>query len=139
MRGFLLEGAQGTLRIGELSDQVALFLQKTTQNLSLAVVVIDKEAEGIETMRNMLVDELALPFPALADKYNIVARRYGAEELPFLTLIDSAGRIRWFQSGFREGSMKALETEIEKVLDEAKPGEQSGGESGETPPPAEKP
>ncbi len=78
--------------------------------LMTAVVVIDTEPAGIEAMRAFLLDELALDVPVLADRFGIVARRYRAEALPYVVLIDAAGVVRWSHAGYDPaGLAKVLE------------------------------
>lgn len=68
--------------------------------LLTAVVVIDTDAAGIEAMRRFLLDELALDFPVLSDRFGILARRYRAEALPYVVLIDAGGVVRWSHAGY---------------------------------------
>lgn len=68
--------------------------------LVTAVVVIDTEPAGIEAMRAFLLDELAIGVPVLADRFGILARRYRAESLPYVVLIDAAGIVRWSHAGY---------------------------------------
>lgn len=68
--------------------------------LLTAVVVIDTDAAGIEAMRAFLLDELALDFPVLSDRFGILARRYRAEALPYVVLIDARGVVRWSHAGY---------------------------------------
>ena len=83
--------------------------------LTLAVVVIDTEKEGIEKMRRLVVDELDLPFPVLADRFAVVARRYGADVLPMSVVIDRNGVVKWLHSGFKPGTVKLLITQANRV------------------------
>lgn len=96
-----------------LKDFEAKFRSK---GVAVAVVSIDQEDAAIEEVRKKVVDELALPFPVGSDRYAIVQRRYGAENLPFLVLIDGEGVVRWFHSGYEADGLKPLETELQKVL-----------------------
>lgn len=73
--------------------------------VELAVVVIDTDAEGIETMKKLTVDELALKFPVLSDRFGVLARRYHANELPMTVLISPDGQVQWLSSGFAEGAI----------------------------------
>jgi alkyl hydroperoxide reductase subunit AhpC len=74
----------------------------------LAIVIIDSDQEGIDKMTKYAVDELALPYPVLADRYNILARRYHADTLPHVVLIDPAGKVGWVHSGYDEGGIQEL-------------------------------
>ncbi len=74
-------------------------------NIELAVVVIDTDPEGIEAMKKLTVDELALQFPVLSDRFGVLARRYHANELPMTVLITPDGQVKWLSSGFAEGAI----------------------------------
>ena len=76
--------------------------------VTLAVVVIDTEKEGIERMRALTVDKLRLPYPVLADRFGVLARRYGAVALPMAVLMGGDGVIRWVQTGYQPGSVDRL-------------------------------
>ena len=92
----------------ELAELKARARALDPRQVVLAVVVIDTEKEGIETMRRLTIDELALPFPVLADRFGVLARRYGATSLPMSVVIDARGRVRWVQSGYEKGSVDRL-------------------------------
>ena len=106
----------------ELPELKALAARLSGRGVLFTVVVRDKEPEGIEAMRALTVDELALSFPVVSDRFGILARRYGAEELPFLVVVGSDGVVRMVRSGFSEGTMAALEeTLAEMTRGEAAP------------------
>lgn len=84
----------------ELADLARAEPEWRKAGLATAVVVIDTEPAGIEAMRAFLLDQLALPFPVLSDRFGILARRYRAEALPYVVLIDSAGIVRWSHAGY---------------------------------------
>jgi peroxiredoxin len=77
-----------------------------------AVVVIDTDEEGVQKMKKILVDEMALEIPVLSDRFAILARRYGAEKLPMVVLIDAEGTVRWVHAGYDK---KALEDALSAI------------------------
>lgn len=83
--------------------------------VTLAVVVIDKEREGIETMRALTVDRLELPFAVLSDRFGVLARRYGVSKLPMSIVIDRRGRVRWVTSGFKPDTIETLLAQAERL------------------------
>jgi thiol-disulfide isomerase/thioredoxin len=99
----------------ELPELKALAARLAGRGVLFTVVVRDKEPEGIEAMRKLTVDELALPFPVVSDRFGILARRYGAEELPFLVVVGADGVVRMVRSGFSEGTMSALEETLAEM------------------------
>ena len=54
------------------------------------------------------LDELKLPFPVLADRFAILARRYRADALPYVVLVDAAGKIRWSHAGYDPAGLKEV-------------------------------
>ena len=83
----------------ELPQLKELMRGYARQDVLAAIVITDTEAEGREAARRLAVDELQPPFPVVADLAGIVTRRYGAEKLPFLVLVDRDGLVRWLQQG----------------------------------------
>lgn len=100
----------------ELPELARLAAELRDQDVQFVLVVIDTEEEGIAAMSRLAIEELALPFPVLGDRFEILARRYGATELPFLALVDGTGRLRWVQRGFAPGSLAALRAELATLL-----------------------
>lgn len=92
----------------ELADLAVAEPAWRKAGLLTAVVVIDTEAAGIEAMRAFLLDELKLPFPVLADRFAILARRYRAEALPYVILIDAEGKVRWSHAGYDPAALGAV-------------------------------
>lgn len=90
----------------EIKDLSVIEPELRKKGILTAVVVIDKEEAKIAEMKKLLVDEMALELPVLSDKFAIVARRYGAEKLPYVVLIDASGVVRWVHAGY---DPKALE------------------------------
>ena len=79
-------------------------------------VILDKEPEGVEAMRKFTVEELALSFPVLHDRFGIVGRKYGAVQLPHLVVLDGDKVVRWLHSGFTPDGMKQLTRALDGVL-----------------------
>ena len=100
---------------GPCRDELAALKKRSRDlraaGLTLAVVVIDTEQEGREAMRRLVVDELRLPFVVLADRFAVVARRYGADVLPMSVVLDRRGVVQWVQSGYKKGAVDRLLTE----------------------------
>ena len=92
----------------------------------VAEVIIDKEPEQVELMRKLTVDELALPFPVIHDRFGIVSRRYGALELPYMVVLDGDRIVRWVHTGFTPDAMKQLQQAVDGVLATATPVKSDG-------------
>lgn len=106
----------------ELPHFKALAERYADRPVLFAVVVRDEDDAGIEAMRKLTVDELALRFPVLSDRFSLLARRYGAEELPYLVVIGAEGRVAWVQSGFHDDTMTRLAATLDRVLTVPEPG-----------------
>lgn len=105
----------------ELPELKKLAERCRDKNVLVAEVLMDKEPEHLESMRKLTVDELALPFPVLHDRFGIVARRYGAVELPHVVVVDGDGVVRWVHSGFTPDGMKRLYQSVEAIVAAAAP------------------
>lgn len=99
----------------EMPELSKLGAEYAERGVMFAVVVIDKEAEGIEAMRKFVVDELAMKAPVLSDRLAIVGRRYKADHLPLSVLIGSEGRVHWLRSGYEADTLATIKAELEKV------------------------
>jgi thiol-disulfide isomerase/thioredoxin len=98
----------------ELPDLKTLAARHGDRGVLTAIDITDTEPEGREAMRQLAVDELKLPFPVVADLHGIVTRRYGAEKLPFLVVIDGTGRVVWLQAGGTD-ALAHLEATLDKL------------------------
>ena len=93
---------------GELAELRRRAEDFANAGATVAIVVIDTEEDGIEAMRQLTVDRLQLPFAVLADRFGVLARRYGATTLPMSVVVDGAGVVRLVQSGFHEDTVDRL-------------------------------
>ncbi|MEC9071692.1 MAG: TlpA disulfide reductase family protein [Myxococcota bacterium] len=84
-------------------------------------IIVDKEPEGLESMRKFTMEELGLTFPVLHDRFGIVGRKYGAVELPHLVVLDGDKVVRWMHSGFTPDTMKKLAKTLDGVLAAGQP------------------
>jgi alkyl hydroperoxide reductase subunit AhpC len=92
----------------ELAQLHTLAARLERGGVALAVVIIDTEPDGLESMRKLTVDELKLAYPVLADRFGVLARRYRATTLPYVVIIGKSGAIEWIHSGFSERSLETL-------------------------------
>jgi alkyl hydroperoxide reductase subunit AhpC len=96
----------------ELGELRAMDAQLKKAGVLLAVVVIDTEPDGIESMRKLTVDELKLPYPVLSDRFGVLARRYHANTLPHVVIVDKVGTIQWIHSGFTKDALDQLRSKL---------------------------
>lgn len=72
-------------------------------------VVIDREEAGQREMSKFVDTEIEATFPVLLDRFGILARRYRAQALPYVLLIDGAsGQIIEVHVGYEEKILEAL-------------------------------
>ena len=79
---------------------------------TLAAVVIDKEPEGIELMKKLVVDDLKVTFPVLSDRFGILARRYRATALPMMLIINPEGKVEWIHTGLDKAALREFLSRI---------------------------
>jgi hypothetical protein len=79
------------------------------------LVSIDKGDEQRTQIVN-LAEEAGVTFPVLHDRFQVVARRYAAEQLPYMLLIDEAGVIDAVHLGYTEDLKAGLENEVRAAL-----------------------
>jgi peroxiredoxin len=96
----------------ELTELKPLAARFEAANILLAAVVVDRDEEGIAKMKALTVDELALPFPVLSDRFGILSRRYQADTLPMVVVVGKDGKIRYLHRGFEKGSLDRLLAEL---------------------------
>ncbi|MBX2811821.1 MAG: peroxiredoxin family protein [Myxococcales bacterium] len=65
-----------------------------TAGIGIVAVVIDREEAGIRTIKRLVSAELEIPFPVLSDRFQILAHRYGASNLPITFFINQRGIVR---------------------------------------------
>jgi alkyl hydroperoxide reductase subunit AhpC len=96
----------------ELAELKKLKAKFDASNVLLAVVVIDTDAEGIEKMRKLTVDDLDLEYPVLSDRFGVLARRYYASTLPMTVIVKPDGMIQWLNTGFQPDAIEKLLTQL---------------------------
>jgi hypothetical protein len=101
--------------VRELAALKTIEAELASANVGLAVVIADADEEGKERMRRIAVDELQLRCPVLWDEGRLVSRRYGAETLPFVALVDEAPVLRWVHAGYSADMLSRLKAELEKL------------------------
>lgn len=92
----------------ELAELKPLAGKLAAHGVQLAVVVVDTDKEGIEEMRALTVDELALTYPVLSDRFGVLRRRYAASALPKTVIVSPDGKVKWVSTGFKKGAIDHL-------------------------------
>jgi thiol-disulfide isomerase/thioredoxin len=99
----------------EMPELARLYDAYKDQGLGVMLVSIDK---GDEQKKEIL--ELAsksnVKFPVMHDRFQVVARRYSAERLPYMLMLDSAGTIKTVHIGYTDDVKANLENEVRAAL-----------------------
>lgn len=101
----------------EMPYLAALYDTYKDKGLQILLITIDKEAEKIDIARS-LAKEAAVKFPLLADRFNIVARRYFIEKLPCVYILDADGKVAMVNVGYSDDDSKKLLDQIRKNIGE---------------------
>jgi thiol-disulfide isomerase/thioredoxin len=99
----------------EMPELARLYTTYKDQGLGVMLVSIDKGDE----QRQQIIDLAKasnVTFPVLHDRFQVVARRYSAERLPYMLLLDSAGTIAAVHVGYTDELKANLENDVRARL-----------------------
>ena len=99
----------------ELPALARLYDAYKDQGLGVMLISIDKGDENRATLVD-LAKQSSAHFPVLHDRFQVVARRYGAERLPYMLMLDSAGTVKVVHIGYTEEAEAGLENEVRGLL-----------------------
>jgi peroxiredoxin len=99
----------------EMPELARLYSSYKDQGLGVMLVSIDKGDEQRQTIID-LAKEHGVTFPVMHDRYQVVARRYNAERLPYMLMIDPAGAVKVVHVGYTEELKASLEQEVRTHL-----------------------
>jgi cytochrome c biogenesis protein CcmG, thiol:disulfide interchange protein DsbE len=99
----------------EMPELARLFAAYKDQGLAVAMVSIDKGDEQKGTILE-LAKTSGVSFPIVHDRFNVVARRYEADRLPYMILVDSTGKIVAAHVGYTDEVRTGLEAELRGYL-----------------------
>jgi thiol-disulfide isomerase/thioredoxin len=95
----------------EMPELSRLYDAYKDQGLGVMLVSIDKGDEEKKTIID-LASQNQVKFPVLHDRFQVVARRYLAERLPYMLMIDGAGLIKTVHVGYTDDLKANLENEV---------------------------
>jgi thiol-disulfide isomerase/thioredoxin len=101
----------------ELPQLKNIHQELAAQGLSVVVVGVDALPEKIAEAQK-LVAELALPFPVVRDRFQVVQRRYQVDTLPTLFVIDERNVVRLRIVGYDPKTALPVE-ELKKALSDS--------------------
>ncbi len=99
----------------EMPELARLFDTYEEQGLGVMLVSIDKGEEQRDTVV-ALAEEHGVKFPVLHDRYQVVARRYEAERLPYMLMLDPDGVVKTVHIGYTDELKANLENEVRAGL-----------------------
>lgn len=99
----------------EMPYLAALYDTYKDQGLQVLLVSIDKDKENLDIAQK-LAAENGVKFPVLADRFNIVARRYFIEKLPCVYILDGNGTVTEVHVGYSEGVGQSFLNAVRKNL-----------------------
>lgn len=99
----------------EMPELARLYKTYAQEGLGVMLVSIDK---GLEERDKViaLAAEHDVTFPVLHDRFQVVARRYDAERLPYMLFLDATGVIQAVHVGYTDDLAAGLEAEVRQAL-----------------------
>lgn len=95
----------------EMPELSRLYDTYKDQGLGVMLVSIDKGDEQRQTIID-LAKQNKVAFPVMHDRYQVVARRYAAERLPYMLMLDPTGTVKVVHVGYTEDLKANLENEV---------------------------
>ena len=95
----------------EMPELARLYAAYKDQGLGVMLVSIDKGDE----QRQQIIDLAKLnnvAFPVMHDRFQVVARRYAAERLPYMLMLDGSGTVTTVHVGYTDDLKANLENEV---------------------------
>ncbi len=99
----------------EMPELARLFDAYKDQGLGVMLVSIDKGDEQKNEIL-ALAAQSGVKFPVMHDRFQVVARRYAAERLPYMLMLDPAGTIKTVHIGYTDEVKANLEAEVRAGL-----------------------
>jgi len=99
----------------EMPELARIFDAYKDQGLGVMLVSIDKGDEQRDEIVN-LAKTNNVHFPVVHDRFQVVARRYSAERLPYMLMLDPAGNVKVVHVGYTDDLKANLENEIRGQL-----------------------
>jgi thiol-disulfide isomerase/thioredoxin len=109
----------------EMPELARLYDAYKDQGLGVMLVSIDKPDEVDEGGKKhdrkrdeivALAQQNNVHFPVVHDRFQIVARKYGAERLPYMLMLDTAGAVKVVHVGYTDDVKANLDSEVRQQL-----------------------
>lgn len=99
----------------EMPELVRLYDAYQGDGLGVMLISIDKGDAERDTVVQ-LAEENKVAFPVLHDRFQVVARRYDAERLPYMLMLGPDGVVKQVHIGYTEELKQNLESEVRAGL-----------------------
>src|SRR5688572_17848801 len=99
----------------EIPELSRLYDTYKDQGLGVMLVSIDKGDEQKQQIID-LATASNVKFPVMHDRFQVVARRYSAERLPYMLMLDPSGNVKTVHIGYTEEAKAGLEAEVRAGL-----------------------
>ena len=99
----------------EMPELVRLWEKYESQGLGILLVSIDKGQDQRDEVV-ALAKQNGVLFPVVHDRFQVVARRYGAERLPYMLMLGADGVVKRVHIGYTDELKAALENEVRAEL-----------------------
>ncbi|HEY4222386.1 MAG TPA: TlpA family protein disulfide reductase, partial [Myxococcota bacterium] len=99
----------------EMPELARIYDAYKDQGLGVMLVSIDKG----DDQKQVIVDLAKLNkvnFPVMHDRFQVVARRYSAERLPYMLMLDTSGTVKTVHVGYTDDVKNNLENEVRAGL-----------------------
>ncbi len=99
----------------EMPELARIYEAYKDQGLGVMLVSIDKGNEQRQTIID-LAKQNKVTFPVMHDRFQVVARRYSAERLPYMLMLDNTGTVKTVHVGYTDDVKANLENEVRAGL-----------------------
>jgi thiol-disulfide isomerase/thioredoxin len=90
-------------------------LHQKYKDKGLLVVDVNIDQANLDKVKEIITNA-KVTFPVLVDRFNVVARNYGATQLPKMFIIDGTGKVILINAGYSEEIFKRIEDQIKELL-----------------------
>jgi cytochrome c biogenesis protein CcmG, thiol:disulfide interchange protein DsbE len=99
----------------EMPELARIYEAYKEQGLGVMLVSIDKGDEQKQQIIE-LAKQNNVTFPVMHDRFQVVARRYAAERLPYMLMLDGKGNVTNVHIGYTDEMKANLENEVRSGL-----------------------
>jgi len=91
-------------------------LSDALKDKGLEVIVVSIDTEEATAGLKKLVEDMKLTLPIGLDRFQIVMRRYNADTLPYVVVLDGTGKIKLVSRGYKGDALTKLKPLVKELL-----------------------